>query len=267
MWMIGTRALISTLHDPKGSLGELARTNISQLREVVNMVEGYVVAKTSVTHPDTVKLLEKELGATVVEGGHYGTSRNNALKKALELNPDYVHCWDFDKLVHHLTDEPNELYEILASEPREDFVVVGRPKEVFNSYPISWRRYETHINNHYGNILGVPKIDVCSGMWIMSNKAASVIARESKEEGFGNCGEWPLIAWKYGFSVTERKARGLTWEDPERFEIEWGGGGREFENRVFETFTSAEEFGKRKAFKAEMKAVAERFTNNPERLE
>lgn len=209
--------IITTLHDPEGKMLPLIVKYFLKLKNISGKV---VIACTNDVPSKLINRL-KELNFEIVVGGGYGEGRREALKVALKKDVDneIFFCCDFDKILHWLKVEPGEFENLFGTEKISDFMLLGRSKKVFNTYPNSWKDTEGAVNNIFSKKIG-KRVDTMCGTYIFNRKCAEVIVRIAKEKSWGAAIEWPVLILKDHLKLRYKNARGLTWEDPDRNEKE-----------------------------------------------
>lgn len=203
---------ISVVHDPAGRMLPILRKSQHQLKANFTKL---IVAYTATTNQDLISLLDRLNFLTILSGG-YSQSKREALKKALKLKEDYFFFCDFDKILHWLEVALDELKILLNKKLHQNYLILGRGKEVFKTYPKSWQQTEKIINNLLSKILGL-RVDVLSASCIFDREAAKLIVKESVSLNWESAVEWPLIVHQAGLKLGYQEALGLTWEDPDRF--------------------------------------------------
>ena len=244
---------ISTVHDPEGRFIPLINQIRNHLRKNFNQA---VIAHTATTSKKVISQLKK-LGFNPILGGKFGESRKMVLKKALQLKSNHFFCCDFDKIIHWILTAPEELKSLLKTKPEADFVVLGRNKTAWSSYPDSWIKTETIINRLVAKIIGIPA-DIYTTVYILNRQAAEVIAQNAQEKNWGACAEWPLLAYKAGLKLDHQECQGLSWEDPDRFQKEIKEAGNlELWKQI--KYDSVQEWKKRLSSALEQITVIEKF--------
>lgn len=249
--------LISTIHDPDGSLGKIARGNLKDL----SVIKGLTIAATPATTAKTIKILKENLRAKVVTGGLVGQSRLSTLSAAPAKARYYLYV-DFDKLLHWLMTDPDEFKTVKTGVYTADYIVLNRSPRAMKTYPKSWLANELPSNKYYSRLLGITNFDIHSGQLILSRKAADIILSNAKELGSGVFGEWAILCFKYGLSLTVCEVEGISWEDPDRLRLSYSGEQNEFPKWLKAKYDSPEEWAKRKEFAAETDRVARELLNN-----
>ena len=193
--------IISTLHDPEGRLLSIVRLLKKEL-STLNLI----IAVTNNTDKNLVTFL-LNLGIQIVDGGRYGESRLSALRESLKRKKSFIFCCDFDKVLHWLLVDPKEFKNFLVCSLKEDFLILGRTKKVFATYPRSWKVTESIINHLVSKIIN-SKVDVLTGVYIFQRIVGEVIVKEAIETSWGACVEWPLLAQFAGLEINYREVKG-----------------------------------------------------------
>jgi hypothetical protein len=225
--------LVSTFHDPKAIFLSLLK---KAKKALIKNFRGAIIACTASTHPQSLVLL-KEAKLTPITAGLWGEARRKALCRALKSKGESFLVCDFDKILHWLEAARNELGSILDSKPTKDCLIFGRSQKVMATYPDSWVKTEQIINHLVGKIIG-QKVDILAATWILSRRAARIICQEGRQKSWGACSEWPLLIHQAGLKLGYQEARGLTWEDPDRFqkEIKEAGGLKAWQSKKYDSF-------------------------------
>ncbi|HUW21445.1 MAG TPA: hypothetical protein VMW41_02130 [Candidatus Bathyarchaeia archaeon] len=206
---------ISTIHDPQGIFLPLIGKVKQDLE--VNFC-GTVVAYTAETSITVIKTLEK-FKLNPILGGLWGEARKKALSEALKSTSDFIFVCDFDKILHWLLTAKSELKTLLKVNPEADYLILGRSGRTMATYPLSWVKTESITSHLISKILGFP-VDALTAAAILNRRSGEKIARSSCEASWGSCIEWPLIVHAAELDISYQEAKGLTWEDPDRFRQE-----------------------------------------------
>ncbi len=211
----GNMKVVCTLHDPESRFLPMAERFRDDLGR---FLDGAIVSHTKETSKDLISLLEG-LGTEPILGGKWGEARKIGIAEALKSGEKRFFYVDFDKILHWLDFARDEFISLLNYQLDKDFLILGRGKKVFETYPCSWQKTESIINNLVSQKFGF-QVDVMASACILNRKVGEMIARESKEKEWGSCAEWPLLAYNAGLKIGYLEVAGLTWEDPDRFSEE-----------------------------------------------
>lgn len=236
------KLIISTIHDPTGSLGVL----LSRFNGNLSKIQELTIAATPQTKIETISKLREKLSAKIVKGGLFGTSRINALKGAYTDNAiSYIYI-DFDKLLHWLEVNPTELYSLMKATFENDYTQLKRSKSALKTYPRSWLDNELPSNDFCSKLLNLDNFDIHSGQFVLSSKAAKTILNEAKEPGSKTFAEWLMIIHRHKLKIASLEVDGISWEDPDRLKIDYQGNFSKFSDWVSDKYNSPEEWLKRK---------------------
>lgn len=244
--------VVSTLHDCEGRFLALVR---KFRKDFPKNLTGTIISHTKETNQSLIALLES-LGMIPVLGGKWGEARRIGMAEALDSSEERFFFCDFDKILHWLSVERNEFISLLNCQTEKDFLVLGRGKKVFETYPQSWQRTESIINELVSQKFGF-RVDVLASACILNRKTGREIIAQSKEKEWGSCVEWPLLVYKSGLKIGYQELEGLTWEDPDRFEKEIKKIGRKFWQE--ENYNSISEWEKRVMICGQQLAVVKRL--------
>lgn len=245
---------LTTLHDSEGRFVPLVKEAEDFLVKYFQLM---VIGYTEATSIKTISYLDS-LGFDSFSSGTFGEARIKALKRAMRKDDEHFFVCDFDKILHWIRIEPDELVRVLLRRYFKDITSIGRSEEIFRTYPDSWYMPETSINGIVSKIVG-KKMDVLTAVFVMRRKAAEVIVESAKEKGWGSCVEWLLLCNKAGLSIGNWNAKGLSWEDPERFksEMKRAGGLKKWKE---ENYNSIDEWEKRLTSALEQIEVIKRLS-------
>ncbi|MBI2022045.1 hypothetical protein HYS93_04185 [Candidatus Daviesbacteria bacterium] len=232
--------LVSTVHDPLGIFNSLVRDKLPELNSLFRSV---VASVTTSTDKKLIKTLKDRLGWTIIPGAGYSEAKVAALKKALSLDEDKFFFCDLDKILHWLEVAPRQLSKIEKIPLKVNYLILGRDRKTFATYPDSWIKTEEITNFLLSKELGV-KVDALAATCLINREGAKVIVEKANGKNWESPIEWPLLIKKNGLRLGYREAKGLTWEDPDRSkaEIKRFGGITKWEE---EKFDSLEEWSKR----------------------
>lgn len=239
--------VVSVLHDPVGIFPKLIKNVQSELIPISK--QGLIVACSSSTLHKTKNLLN-EIGATLETGESWGMGRINGLKKASKVDFEYVVVIDFDKLLHWLVFDKEEIMNFLNKAEASDFMVGGRTKACWQTYPASWKKAEISVNKAYSKKVGL-EVDPIVALTKLNRKAVKVVNTQARETGWASNCEWLLIAWKNGLKIDSRTFDGLTWEDVDRLDLSPA--------EINRKYNSSEEWEKRRKIAREQRKILSAF--------
>lgn len=250
--------LLSYLHDPDNLYVPLLEN-----ADIPQEIEGTVVAVSEETTDRVISMVDN-LGFKIVKGGSYGTARLNSLKSSLNGGTDedeFFFVCDFDKLLHWLEKDREELLKVLNSTPKNDVTVVGRSIRALSTYPETWVETEDIAIRVLAKIIK-KKVDFMNGPVILSRQAAQIIADNGIETEVGSCVEFCLLPFQAGMTINSIEIDGLTWEDPDRYtklieEFD------SFDDWKYDTYHSLYEWRKRVDFLNKQVKTMIRLTEEP----
>lgn len=177
--------LLSILDDPSGKL--VKETSI-QLHWLQSLYDSIVVIATDRT------LYHEFLNPVIYPMSGLGQARRLALKHGLELNSNYFHYCDLDRILYWAKFYPDELISVTRLIPSYEFLIFGRTPRAFDTHPELQRITEQECNRLFGC-----GIDILSGSRSFSRRIAQDILVKSRANGAGTDAEWPLIAKRFHY--------------------------------------------------------------------
>ncbi|MFC1722262.1 hypothetical protein ACFL0C_01290 [Patescibacteria group bacterium] len=247
---------LSYLHDPDNLYLPLLDNTI-----IPNELIGTTVAVSGNTTTE-VKTKVKEMGFNVIEGGLYGIARIKLLKYALEnLKDEFYFVCDFDKFLHWVQTNREELESILDKVPTYDLTIIARSDRAISTYPETWTKTERIASRILAKITN-QYLDFMNGPSILSNTAANLVVENAQEKGVGSCVEFCVISHQAGLTIGAWKVDGLTWEDPDRYK-KLIDSSKSYDDWKYDTFHSLYEWRKRVDFLHAQVKVMIRLTEEP----
>lgn len=233
--------ILTYLHDPDDLYIDL----INSLNLPNELSNGVISVSPSTTK--NIKKMVKELPYERIIGGLYGESRIKLVKYAVEnINSDYYLLCDFDKLVHWINTDLEELIRVTNLHLDPDVTVIARSSRALSTYPDTWIQTESIATQIMAKILK-KKVDFMNGPLILNKHAVEVIANEALEQNVGSCSEFCLIANKAKLTIDNLEVDGLTWEDPDRY-TKLIKQARSYDDWKYDTYYSLYEWRKRVEF-------------------
>lgn len=206
-------ALASTWH-PRGEAQRLARAwkRISETYCSVSLV----------VPPDApCAELADEVGAAREQffpAPNWSRGRYEALRMAVESGASAIEYVDMDHLLRWIETRPDEWQKVTETAARTPFLVIGRTRSAYATYPLAIRETERPTNRLFSCIFG-QEMDLCVAARGMSRDVACMVQRESTTlEPFGGDIEWPAIAFRHGVGLTYVEVDGLDWESADRYQ-------------------------------------------------
>lgn len=247
---------ISTINDPDGVYLGLINKVEKNLFDIFG--NKTTISFSSSTDQRVISKLQ-ELGIETLKGGMYGEGKLTSLRKATQHSVVLFYI-DFDKILHWLLHEEQELLAILQDENYigdNDLVLFGRTNQAMDTYPESWIKTESIANKLVSEIYN-RKLDIYTGTVMLSRHSQELILKESSEKGWGSCIEWPLLPISNNLKYEYVEVNGLSWEDPDRINIKENT--KEYDQWYKINYESIDEWKKRTEFLLEQVKVIQRLT-------
>ncbi|TFG15861.1 MAG: hypothetical protein EU535_00460 [Promethearchaeota archaeon] len=237
--------LSSTIHDPDLKFKNLINPVLSLIKE---FFETRIVCCTPVTNDALISFLLEE-GFIVIKGEKlrqfdiYKLAIEHSLKQIKDPNLEKIFYIDFDRLIHWLSNYPNELAYLLEKNNDVDYLHIGRTTRAFETHPSTQKDTEGIINEIGSRILGFSeKKDIISVCFLISKALGECIIEMKNETATGFYSSWPIIFWNLAESKRYVEVEGLEWETPDQFKEEIDEQGYQ---KWLKNFQSAEEWKKR----------------------
>lgn len=205
----------STLHDPEGRMCQLAK---ERLVGVMSLFSGLVVAKTEESHKDYERIFPQNKLISI-KGGSYADGRRETMRVASGTNEEQIANIEFDKLLHWIKINPSELKKISSLKPK-GFLILGRSKQVWETYPRSWKDTEGIVNLLANKRYRKRDWDWFAGPAIMSKQVAKLLVEKSTEDSWAVIFDYVDLVVKNKFKLEYQTCEGSVWEDPDRFQGE-----------------------------------------------
>lgn len=203
--------LLIGAHDPEGRM----ISQIPRLKTVMNLFTSTKVAITPAT-VSGIKQQFKKMGVEVLSGSQNPHETKLLLLQAAKSN---VFCTELDKLLHLQMVAPEEL-EIIASFPVEGFILLGRTKIAFDSYPESWQVYESQANTEIAKLINAPGIDIGVTDFVAAKTTVDLLKNQLALPGWQCAVEMPATVILAGHHFSYKNLDGYSWEDPDRYQAE-----------------------------------------------
>lgn len=202
-------AFATVLHDTEARLAGPIEAAAPALRA---MFGGIAVSLTEATDPRMATLLSDVLGARVAYHptgeAIIGLARRNAVALALECGTDQVLYSDLDHVLRWLDVAPEEMAEVLASQPEAQALIIGRTERAMAAMPKRLRDTEMPVNCAYELLTG-RRADLLFAVRRLDREAAGDIVAHARVDSIANDVEWPLLAEQLGHRVGYAEAHGL----------------------------------------------------------
>jgi hypothetical protein len=151
-------------------------------------------------------------------GGRY-----MALQTALELEADFIHYADMDRLLRWAETRPEEWRQAVQALQASDCLVMGRSQTAYQTHPRCLVLTEAISNRVVSHILG-REMDVSAGSKGFSRRAAEYLAAHTQpKRALGTDAEWPILLQRAGFRVDYCTVDGLDWESADRYQEQAAG--------------------------------------------
>lgn len=214
---MGSVALATTYHDPRGVLYEQLQRQLPLLQRLFSGIAANVSPD---LHPPTVALL-RETGVDLVQQPRnieedgvpaLGRVRRAVVAQALALNTPFVMYCDGDRVLHWAEQYPDELAAVVGQVPAHDFTILGRTPRAFASHPRIQRDTEAIINQVYTASSG-RDWDITAAARGLSRAAATAIIDGCPDDSIGVDASWPLFIQRHGgYTMAALETEGLEFE-------------------------------------------------------
>ena len=146
------------------------------------------------------------------------SGRHMALKKTVEVDADFVHYADMDRLLRWAETRPDEWRKVVARIEDSDYLVMGRSAAAYATHPQALVRTEA-ISNHLISWLVGQTLDVSAGSKGFSRRAAQLIVDHADpNRGLGADGAWTVLLHRAGYRIDYLEVDGLDWETADRYQ-------------------------------------------------
>jgi len=151
-------------------------------------------------------------------GGRY-----MALQTALQLEADFIHYADLDRLLRWVETRPDEWRQAVRALQASDCLVMGRSEAAYCTHPRCLVQTEAISNRVVSHILGW-EMDVSAGSKGFSRRAAEYLVTNTQPaRALGTDAEWPILLQRAGFRVDYCTVDGLDWESADRYQVQAAG--------------------------------------------
>ncbi|WP_226906857.1 hypothetical protein [Lacticaseibacillus paracasei] len=184
--------LISTTHNFKISL-----TNLEYVCECLkaNFEKVYLtVSNTSDSSITNFIKNKTSFNYKVIPPSGAGDARREALSLALfeeDAEAIYLYC-DFDKVAVAMLERRNDFEDFVRNiPPHLHYLIVGRNKESFSTFPDTWQNTEKISNSAASIVFNIADLDITSGCCAFDYRTGKKILQSSKQRLTDT--EWPII--------------------------------------------------------------------------
>ena len=215
-------ALALIQYDPNGALFDQTVRILPRLQQVFADVAVYANAATS---PRSLGYLRQQGVRVTAEGvqvglNHVGWFRRASMQLALHGPCPFILYCDFDRILHWMEFEAQELSDVARRLTQYDFTVLGRTERAFATHPRIQRDTEAIINHVFERITD-RAWDTGAGARGLSRRAAEAIVTRCLDDQISNDVTWPLCLQQLsGFTLGYIETEGLEFETPDRFPAE-----------------------------------------------
>ena len=145
-------------------------------------------------------------------------ARREVLGMALAGGAQAVHHCDADRLLHWFMHYPDELQQAIEQIPSCDYLIMGRTRRAFQTYPAVIRETDVLLN-HVFALVYKKDVDIATGSRGISAQAGRwVLERTQSETSSSIDSEWPLLVCQHTrFTTGYIQVEGLEWAAPDRF--------------------------------------------------
>ncbi len=227
--------LLAAVHDPEARFPRLLPADLPPLRTHYPTIHAICGAHTARATVDALRTW----GIGVTTGDDLPVNTRPHALRLIAAHPEWahVHLCDFDSALHWARAWPDELAAVNARIATHDFLLLGRTARATATLPDSQRATEGLINLMFTRTTrgfagwrqagdDVP-MDICTGAWGLSPRAAAALAARATITDIGFHAEWPLLARDMpGLRCGYLPCEGLEYETADRYadEIAAAGG-------------------------------------------
>lgn len=227
--------LLAAVHDPEARFVRLLPADLPPLHAHYPMIHAICGAQTARATVDALRAW----GIGVTTGAEMPVNARPPALRLIAAHPAWahVHLCDFDSALHWARAWPDELAAVNAQIAAHDFLLLGRTARATATLPDSQRATEGLINLMFDRTTrgfagwrqagDDAPMDICTGAWGLSHRAAAALAARATITDIGFHAEWPLLARDTpGLRCGYRPCEGLEYETADRYpeEIAAAGG-------------------------------------------
>lgn len=146
------------------------------------------------------------------------SGRYMALKKAVEVDADFVHYADMDRLLRWVETQPQEWNNCLEEIDKSDCTIFGRTPAAYQTHPKAL--FETEkISNQVVSYFMDREMDVSAGSKSFSRVAAKYLVElGTADNSISTDAEWPILLKQAGYGLQYLQVAGLDWESADQFQ-------------------------------------------------
>jgi hypothetical protein len=232
-----TDVVLALIHyDPNGALFDQTVRVLPRLQQAFADIAIFANAATA---PHSIVYLRDHgvrvtAEATQVGLNHVGWFRRAAVQLALQGSCPFILYCDFDRILHWMEFQPQELIDVAQQMSAQDFTILGRTPRAFATHPRIQRDTEAIINHVFERI--TDRVwDTGAGARGLSRRAAEAIVTHCLDDQISNDVTWPLCLQQLGdFALGYIETEGLEFETPDRFtaEVAQAGGVAQWSERL-----------------------------------
>ena len=179
--------LISTTHNFKISL-----PNLEYVCECIkaNFEKVYLTVTSDASITNFIKN-KTSFNYKVIPPSGAGDARREALSLALFEEDIYLYC-DFDKVAVAMLERRKDFEDFIRNiPPHLHFLIVGRNRESFATFPYTWQNTEKISNSAASIVFNIADLDITSGCCAFDYRTGKKILQRSKQRLTDT--EWPII--------------------------------------------------------------------------
>jgi SAM-dependent methyltransferase len=209
------RIILTSTWNPRGEDGRL----VAQLQNMREIYAGIVIVLPPAPEEHILALL-KEHNLPYVTCPEWSWGRYLALKTSLELEGDFIHYVDMDRLLRWVETRPEEWRRVVTSLGSQDCVVFSRSSDAYMTHPQAMIQTE-RISNLVTSFFLEKPMDVSAGSKAFSRQAASYLLEQTQpQRAIGTDAEWLILLKRAGFTIETVEVNGLDYESADRFQTE-----------------------------------------------
>lgn len=208
-------ALATAVHDPDGRMVPAFERLAVPLRETFAGFALNISDKTTPRVADAARsLFDAKIITHPASEATIGRVRRDAV--ALALPHETILYSDPDHLLRWIESDHEDLQQVLISQPKAEFLVVGRSAAAMAAAPARLRETERIVNHTHGLLTG-DTWDLLFAVRRMSRRAAELIIAKSEVQTLANDVEWPLLARQAGLGLGYAESDALIYRTIDEF--------------------------------------------------
>jgi hypothetical protein len=213
--------ICSTLHEPEFRLKRSILSVIPFLKENLGPI---IISCTKTTNVEVIAFL-KESGfiVSIPEDSERISAYRDAIQTGLEYiefaDSQRIFYIDFDRLIHWITNYPNEFLESIEKVNSSELTHFGRTPKAFSSHPLTQKNTERIVNFLASQLLGFNETkDFISVCFSFTVQLADLILSKKYYTNMGFYAAFSVLLWNYADSKQYIEVEGLDWETPDRYQ-------------------------------------------------